>query len=236
MNMDPLLLSRLLKILSTKSLAELDAENGKPLLDEFSVGDLEALQKTIPDYPTAFRVASTAREQIDRVRNLAPQKQVSEALCLVWEASNKRGGTARATLDAIIYLVDQVLVPGWPEAEQKIYQDRVQILRDWKDYFLSYTRRQAPETNFAFQGLIKQVFAEYPAAEEIKRENFLARIIWKFMNRQNIRGFWDEHDIRIGEVIGDKVRPYCRQSFGFVQLVEDVCFEQGEDVNWCFEE
>jgi hypothetical protein len=234
--MNPLLMSRLLKVLSAKSLPDLDAENGRPLLAEFGVGDLDALQKMFPDYPTAFRVASTAREQVDRVRNLPQQKQVSEALCLVWEASNKRGGTASETLEAIIYLVDKVLVPYWPDAEQKSYQDRAQILRDWKDYFLSYTRRQAPETNFAFQDLIKQVFAEYPAAEEIKKENFLARIIWKFMNRQNIRGFLDEHDIQIGEVIGEKVRPYCRQSFGFVQLVEDVCFEQGDDINWCFEE
>jgi hypothetical protein len=230
------LLADLVAVFAARSVADLEREGGKTLLGQFGVGDLEELQ-AIPGYPRAHRLVSTVRERLDRVSQRRSEEQVSEALALVDEAKRKGGRDAADELEVTRLLVEKLLLPGWTAAQQQRYAHGLEILLQWMDYFLSYTRRQAPQTNHAFRGLIKEFYTTLPDARARASENFVAKILVWFMKVQGMKGFLDEDDIRIGEVIGDKVVDLCQRSFGFLQLIEDVSFaDLAPNENWCFEE
>jgi hypothetical protein len=57
---------------------------------------------------------------------------------------------------------------SWPPAEQALYDRKKQIL-EWRDFFVSYTNRDAPATNQQFSGLIKSCFGMTPKDDEAQK-------------------------------------------------------------------
>ncbi len=50
-------------------------------------------------------------------------------------------------------------MPAWNDEElASEYEWRSEVVSEWKDYFLSYTLRQAVETNIEFRSLIEQMY------------------------------------------------------------------------------
>jgi hypothetical protein len=230
------LLADLAAVFTARSVADLEGEGGRSLLRQLGAGSLEELQ-AIPGYPRAHRLVSTVRERLDRVAQRPVEEQVSEALALVNEAKARGGRDAADELEVTRLLVEKLLLPGWTAAQQQRYTHGLEILLQWMDYFLSYTRRQASQTNEAFRGLLKEFYTLLPPARARASENFVAKILVWFMKVQGMKGFLDDDDLRIGEVIGDKVVDYCQRSFGFLQLIEDVSFaDLAPHENWSFEE
>ncbi len=112
--------------------------------------------------------------------------------------------------------------------------DKCAIL-DWRDYFISYTNRDAATTNQEFRQLIRESGFRPRASED---QNYVARVINKHLRKyQGLVGFFDESNLQVGDDIQDAVTDYCQKSFAFVQLVERVtCTSVPSGQNWCFHE
>jgi hypothetical protein len=123
----------------------------------------------------------------------------------------------------------------WPLPEQALYDEKKQIL-EWRDFFVSYTNRDAPAINQQFRDLIKSSLGSAPKGMQLQANN-LARVITRHLRRyQQLSGFFDEDNLQVGEDIQEAVDGYCTKVFAFVQLIEPLSFDKEPPRNWCFYE
>jgi hypothetical protein len=208
--------------------------DGAVLLKHFNVADRDQLF-AIPNYTQAFGLVSACATIVRNlaVRHAEAQVQVYESVRLLrrilddGEPESKLGVTRR--------LVEALLRRGWPAALQLLYDEKARIL-DWRDFFVSYTDRDAQATNQQFRRLIVSSLGVFPKGED-RKLNHLARVISRHLRRyQGLSGFFAEDELRTGERVQEEIDTYCLQAFAFVQLIEPLAFDREPPRNWCLHE
>jgi len=224
----------LLRLYCDHSTEAIEAGDGKLLLSWFNVKKPEDLL-AIQGYAEAFELVSACASSIASLisKYWNANDQVRESLRLLrrmidHEEPVKKVAATRA-------LVEGRLRKAWPPAQQTLYDHKKQIL-DWRDFFVSYTNRDAPATNQQFHGLIKSCLGTTPKGDETK-SNYLAKVITRHLRRyEGLSGFFDEDNLKVGENIKDEVDLYCAKAFALVQLIEPLTFDKEPPRNWCFHE
>ena len=199
--------------------------------------------ETRVDFKRDLRSIVEPFESIEAVAELEKHTdQLAHALDLLWEARRHKDDDLITILKE---LIEKHLVPVWNGGKAQgalvaEYRWRAQVVTEWKDFFLSYTLRQATETNNDFLPLIGQMYPKVPEGNALAEENYVATIVERLFNRAGLRCFYDKKSIAIGERIGKTVKKYCRRSFTFVQLVEEEALNPPDDrpdkTNWCYVE
>jgi hypothetical protein len=129
-------------------------------------------------------------------------------------------------------LVECLLQPRWPGDVQAWYARKVRIV-DWRDFFVSYTDRDAPALNQQFKPLITSCLGVFPRGDDLQT-NQVARVITRHLRRyQGLNGFFAETELKPGERIQAGVDGFCDQAFALVQLIEPLSFDQEPPRNWC---
>jgi hypothetical protein len=231
--MDPLI-TELLRVYCHHPTQAIEATDGKLLLDAFAVVKPEALV-AIPGYPVAFALVSECASIVDRLaaKHPAPYEQVRESLRMLRRMLDD--GEPETKIDTARALVECRLRKTWPPAEQSLYDEKKQIL-EWRDFFVSYTNRDAPAINRQFRDLIKGCLGNAPKGNQAN-VNYLARVVTRHLRRyQQLSGFFDEDNLQVGENIQEAVEGYCTKAFAFVQLIEPLTFDKEPPRNWCFHE
>jgi len=223
----------LTQLYNQHSTAAIEAGGGL-LLQQFGVATAGELL-AIDGYTEAFGLVSACASALDKLvaRYPDPQAQARESLRVLRrmlddaEPPNKIEVTRR--------LVEGRLRNAWPAPQQLYFDDRKEIL-EWRDFFVSYTNRDAPATNQQFRQLIKSCLGTAPKGAELQ-SNYLARVIARHLRRyQGLTGFFDEDDLKIGESINHGVDAYCARAFALVQVIEPLSFDKEPPRNWCFHE
>jgi hypothetical protein len=214
--------AELLKLYCDHSTQAIEAADGKLLLAAFGVKQPDELI-AIPGYPEAFALVSECASIVDNLaaKHPAPDDQVRESL---------------RTLRRMVDDGDECrLREAWPPAQQALYDEKRQIL-EWRDFFVSYTNRDAPAINQQFRDLIKSCLGSTPKGAQLQA-NYLARVITRHLRRyQQLSGFFDEDNLQVGENLQDAVDGFCTKAFAFVQLIEPLSFDKEPPHNWCFHE
>jgi hypothetical protein len=126
----------------------------------------------------------------------------------------------------------------WTIEQQRSFDLRAEVITRWVDYFVSYTNRDAGQTNNQFRRLIKSAFGAFPPEPDRLNYNYVARVIAKYLDSNNLRGFTDAHNIKSGDEIEAKVFNYCKKAFTFTQVLERESFKAppAPKRNWCYDE
>ena len=208
--------------------------DGALLLTHFGVTGPDALLK-LDGYIDAFALVSSCAASVDCLAARYPNadEQVGESLRLLrrmlddGEPDKRVKGTQR--------LVEARLRASWPADQQAVFDTKKEIL-DWRDFFVSYTNRDAAATNQQFRQLIKSCLGMTPRGTQ-NDSNYLARVITRHLRRyQGLCGFFDEDNLKVGENINHQVDQYCTKAFAFVQLIEPLTFDREPPRNWCYYE
>jgi hypothetical protein len=229
--MDPL--EKLLQLYCNHPTEVIEGD-GVLLLRHFQVPDADGLL-AIPGYKEAFTQVSACARLIDAIvkQHPDPDAQVRASIRLLRRMIDD--GEPDSRFNATRQLIEGKLYKEWPAPEQAIFQKKSAIL-EWRDFFVSYTNRDAPATNAQFRNLIKSCLGKPPRGEE-DQWNYLARVITRHLRRyQGLSGFFDEDNLKVGETIAQEVDHYCRRAFALVQLIEPLALEREPPINWCFYE
>jgi len=223
-----------LMILYTEHTTESLEANGDLLLAHFQVHGPDALL-AIDGYSEAFAVISSCASSVDLLtaRYPDPADQVRESLRVMRHMLDN--GEPARKVETTRRLVEGRLYKTWPQQQQELYDKKKQII-EWRDFFVSYTNRDAPAINQQFRMLIKSCFGAVPKGEDIQT-NYIAKVITRHLRRyQGLSGFFDEDNLKVGENIKNEVDKYCGRAFALVQLIEPLSFDKEPPRNWCFHE
>jgi len=227
----------LVALFSRLSCAQIEASTAH-LLQAFDEDSFEQLAAQ-PGYAEEYAHVRTAKWQLERIASRYAADngdQALQCLCLLKELR------ARSRFEGDEYLVtraliDETLSKGWPEVDRRTYLER-RVVFDWCDFFLSYTNRDANATNERYRRLVTAEYG-WPSLAERSQYNYVARVVAKFFEQQNLRGFADFKTLQCGDDIKDKVVQHCRSAIAFVQLVESGALNEPAppvEVNWCHAE
>ena len=229
--MDPI--AELLQLYCDHSTEAIEAD-GAILLRHFQIPDVKGLL-AIDGYKEAFSLVSGCAALLDGIvtRNPDPEAQVRATVRLLRRMIDD--GESSRKFDATRQLVEERLYKSWPPAQQDLY-NRKKVILEWRDFFVSYTNRDAPATNDQFRSLIRSCLGRTPRGDE-NQSNYLARVITRHLRRyQGLSGFFDEDNLKVGENIEYAVDRFCRRAFALVQLIEPLALEKEPPHNWCFHE
>ncbi len=227
--------NELIQLFSQYTVEQIESSNGQLLITAFGSRRYDRL---IED--SAFKKLYTVIVEMklelefiqERHKNDA-DGQAKECLYLIRQKTDAR----EEEIEVLLGLIKKNLYPAWNDALKKLFEKKSSVITSWKDYFISYTNRDAPQTNGLYATLIRQVFLKMPHEDIQVQENFLPKIVVKFFESNDLVGFFDCESIKSGEEIEDEVREYCRNVFAFVQVIEHKTFSKPRDKrNWCFEE
>jgi hypothetical protein len=221
---------KLLTLYTAHSTKEIEAD-GALLLGHFGARDSSALM-AIEGYNEAFTLVSACARLVDDLaaENSDPEAQVRSSVRMLRRMVDD--SEAAKKQEAMRRLVEGRLYPSWPVSHQALY-DRKKAILAWRDFFVSYTNRDAPVTNREFRLLIRSCLGKAPGREE-ENSNFLARVITRHLRRyEGLSGFFDEENLQVGEHIMSGVDVYCRTAFALVQLIEPLSLEGEPPINWC---
>jgi hypothetical protein len=225
--------AELIKLYSSHSTRDIEAGGGL-LLGHFQVDSPEALL-ALDGYKEAFALVSGCAVHVDKLAAsyLDVGEQVRESIRLIRRMIDD--GEIQKKIDTTRTLLEGKLYGVWPAEQRAVYDKKKEIL-EWRDFFVSYTNRDAPATNNQFKQLIKSCLGKIPAADE-NQSNFLAKVVTRHLRRyQNLTGFFDEESLEIGESIQEEVNKYCTRAFALVQIIEPLTLEKQPPRNWCFHE
>jgi hypothetical protein len=229
--MDPL--AELVQLYSDHSIHAIEG-SGSLLLQHFQQPTPEGLL-AIPGYKETFSLVSACAASVDAIatRESDPAAQVRASVRLLRRMIDD--GEPAKKLDISRSLVQGRLYRSWSPAHQQLYEQKCAIL-EWRDFFVSYTNRDAPATNGQFRELIRSCLGQAPKGAD-NQMNYVARVITRHLRRyQGLSGFFDEDNLKVGENIQNQVDQYCARAFAFVQLIEPLALEREPPINWCFYE
>jgi hypothetical protein len=170
---------------------------------------------------------NSLNEQEQRIKN------VSLVLSNMWDM---RTNMAIEEIEILDKLFRDRIYNSLSSEDKKYYNKGYDIIANWKDYFLSYTRRDLPTTNNDFEKLVKHCLQSHELGN-IDKDHRLVKVIMKCLKNNNLDGFFDLNDIKNGEDIAEEIYKYCNSSFSFVQVIERPSFVRPvEEKNWCHKE
>jgi hypothetical protein len=226
-------LTELLQLYCAHSTEEIERD-GSLLLHHFRVPNADALL-AIPGYVEAFTQISACAALVDGIVVRDPDAETQVRRCVRLLRQMIDDGESFNKFEITRRLVEDKLYKAWPDVYKFLYDKKKAIL-EWRDFFVSYTNRDAPATNAQFRRLIRDCLGKVPRGED-NQLNYLARVITRHLRRyQGLSGFFDEDSLKVGENIGNQVDHYCKRAFALVQLIEPLSLEREPPRNWCFYE
>ena len=190
-----------------------------------------------PKYSQPYGFVREAKVLLEEIETWPPGEQVPA--CLRQMENARRGRRPPSLLLVLERLIDRWFIDGnrWNAEQQHAYREVAPMILQWKDYFLSYTNRGTPPINNDYRELIEYHYGE-KFKDRMATENGVARVVARYIRRHGLLGFFDEENIKCGEIIQDRVKEFCLKTFALVQLVEHQMFvDPGEDkINWCHQE
>lgn len=227
----------LLRVFAQHQLAAIDEAR---LTEAFGEADFAAV-RSLPDYKVEYDYAKKAKLLIERYERQYQGQVDQQALMCLNMLTHLRGGNRFNIPEYEVFrdLILKTLLQTWPKADQDRFVARLAIIDEWTDFFISYTNRNAYTTNDFHQPLIAQEFAAPVRPEsELAKFNFVARVIAKYLEQNNLKGFVDFKSLKCGDDIEYEVIGHCQRTIAFVQLVEATSFVEPAPptVNWCLRE
>ena len=224
----------LVDLFARLSCAEIEASDTN-LVKAFNVASFD-LVKAMPLYSDEYSRVRSAKLVIERIGarySASNGDQPLQCLSLLKEWRDKTK-----------YLTDEYetrreLIRGsvyqeWSLQDRDLYDARRFVIEEWSHFFLSYTNRESLDINNRYRKLISHKLG-WPGQESSSKSNYVARVIAKFFESQNLRAFADFNVLECGDDIGEEIVQHCRSTFAFVQLVQhEVLSEPAEGKrNWC---
>ncbi len=236
----------LVTVLSGQSLAAVEANNGDLLVREFLVANYDDVL-ALPGYDAAFTTLKALKRSIELIEERAEPVEVKIRLSLRVLADEMGKPVPAVSEDpnipppnvrALESFIRGGMYRQWLPEQRSAFDLRARVITRWIDFFVSYTNRDAGGTNNQFKKLITAVFGFFPPLKERIKINYVARILAKFLEENNLRGFTDYKNIKCGDDIEVQVFEYCQKAFGFAQMVEPESFKTPTIPlrNWCYEE
>jgi len=228
------ILDELVQLYCEHGITDIEQGDGTLLLKRFKVADAQALL-ALEGYAQAFQLVSACAAQLASLCDRCPDPgdQVRECVRLLRRMTDEV--EPQQKIDVTSRLVKDGLRSRWPAAQQALYDQKAEIL-EWRDFFVSYTDRDAAQTNLQFRSLINSCLGTFPKGDDLKR-NHLAKVISRHLRRyQGLSGFFADDDLEVGEQIQGAVDGYCTKSFALVQLIEPLSFDREPPKNWCLHE
>jgi hypothetical protein len=204
--------------------SDVEDKQTRRLLAAVGARDMREIYDT-PTIADLYRLVKQLKLRIESICVAFPEegRQVIQCLRYLETERTKLPGRRpgdKDPVEVLARLIDRWFIKGnrWGAQNQQKYIELAPLVTDWVDYFLSYTNRGTPATNNDFKKAIEYVFGKkLPAYDQ---ENYVAKIIAKYVKGQGVVGFFDEKDITAGERIQDRVEKMCRSSFSLIQFVE----------------
>jgi len=207
------------------------------LVDAFVLSNYDEVKK-LQNYDAEYDLVTRIKYKIEHIQDRFEQAHDQALQCLnqlkiLREQRRFKSPEYEVTRE----LVTKSLYQTWADVDQQTFDDRIVVLDDWTDFFVSYTNRDAYATNSRYRDLVSFHFGP-PDEARAKPINFVARVIAKLLEQQNIRGFVDYKTLQCGDDIPDRILNYSRRTVAFMQLVEGVTLNEPQPPakNWCFEE
>jgi hypothetical protein len=237
MTIDPWVLA-LAELFTIKSKGDITTAELEQTLARFGKELQEFSRKEA--YLSAIKCLDECRRFVDRTiaggRSVRDQRRD----CIVELERRARTRSERRDGAEIFHLfVQKIALPQWasPLDEAK-YARAAEMILDWNDYFVSYTRRGGAAFNLEFNKLLKAHFARRFDQAELSTHNLVALMTHEQLGKEELRGFFDSSDLRDGDAIGAEIRRQLERTFVFVQLIQRESMNLPEEgkTNWPFDE
>lgn len=216
-----------------------EIESGtEALLKAFGENDYQRVL-ALPGYGEAYNRIKAAKRTLERIGERYSKDNGDQPLQCLSLLHELRAETVYRSPDYDVTreLITKTLYADWSVDDQKRFDGRVAVFDDWTDFFISYTNRNAVATNRRYRSLITQELG-WPRAVHVGARNYVARVVAKYLEQYNIRGFVDFKSLECGDDIAAKILVHCRSTVGFIQLVEREALKEPPPptVNWCHKE
>lgn len=229
------MLDKLIDIFSNHTIQKIEANQGKLLVSSFDQPNYKALLE-LEDYKKYYPLVMEGKRKVINIakEKIKPKEKINNILKRIRDQKENYKDDEAYILHN---LIKNTLYKKWNLENRKNYDQKYNII-NWNHYFLSYTNRNAANTNNDYEKLIKNVYLSLPPIKKRTEENYVAKIIAKFFKVDNLDGFFDFENIKCGDDIQDEIRSYCQSCFAFIQLVERDSFTKpsAKVINWCYEE
>ena len=229
----------LIRLLGQNRISDPADNLGQIVANAFHKQSLDEIEQSVSDFPDLWASLGQKKRVIESCLDLHDGDPVNQAAgCL----SLMRGEFELNKIDDATDYGDLVAempeYASWPEPIRKKFDAARTVMCEWRAYFLSYTNRNADETNQLFQRLITVAWGRWPRQSERDGVNYVARIVAKYLRENNLIGFFDPKDIRCGDDIEEQILHYSQNCASLVQLVERCSFSrpEHEKENWCHRE
>ena len=230
---------KLIDLFANHPAAEIEKNSGKLLKDTVGVGKYRKLSgdREFQDY---FETLTELRDDLDDV--LEGEKGIRQVKnCLFWLNGKKKDAEKKEN-NEYFRLAEELVKRGiylktWDKEHQAYFDTGIEMMKEWKDFFLSYTNRNFHETNNDFEGIISRVLEPDVYKDNKNNSNCVARLIFHYLDKHGLKCFFDKRSLTCGDVLENNIFKHCVSVFVFVQLVELETFNYRDDkTNWCYEE
>ena len=208
------------------------------LLDAFGTTSFDAL-RALDGYDEEYNLASTTKARIEHIKEAFPGLTGRQALQCLNMLKNLREESAFKTkkYEVARDMILKTLYLNWAKADRDIFDARLALFDSWTDFFISYTNRDAHATNDYHRKLITQELG-WPRRADLEKFNYVARVLVKYLEQNNVHGFFDFKSLQCGDDIEARVLERCEKTIAFIQLVESKSLEEPAPpkLNWCLKE
>ena len=194
------------------------------------------------DHPTFRSVNRTVQDIKRRLEKLvgiqtSKKNQVIEALMLL----NRIIGGDEEKAEICYNLILRTYARAWDHSELDHFKKYYYALNNFYDYFLSFTNRNPSPgndniINRKYKHFITDVLGKTRYKEADKRkENLLAETINYLLKNadQPLKGFFYPQKEGDSRNVKNKLSQACRESFVFIQIVQNIMFVKINDTNYC---
>ena len=227
----------LIELFSRLSCVEIELST-QHLIESFDATSFDQLS-SMPKYDEEYNRVKAAKRTIERIGTKYSRDNGDQALQCLCLLKDLRAKTVYESDDYATTreLIEKTLCLHWPKPDQLDFDQRRKVLDRWSDFFISYTNRDSNATNKRYRELISNELG-WPRKAEIEARNYVARVIAKCFEQQNLRGFVDFKGLQCGDEIEAKIVQHCQSAIAFVQLVEGAALTEPPPpkVNWCHTE
>lgn len=199
--------------------------------------DLSDLEKD-DAYATPYAIVKQAKLDLEEIGESGDGELEQVRSCLQ-RLHTARDECKETRVEALSRLANEWFIAGrrWSASASETYKLREDIIKNWHDFFLSYTNRSAPPVNTDYKDLIYYNFRTR-LRKLYETRNCAARVIQRYLQLNNIRGFFDVERIQCGDDIGNSIKTHCHRTFSLIQFVQEEALsdpDPGKE-NWCWNE
>jgi len=136
-------------------------------------------------------------------------------------------------------LIIKTYSENWTKKELKHFNNYYEALKNYNDYFLSFTNRKPAKNheniiNYRYKFLIKNILGNEQFNKADKNdENLLAVSINYLLENEQLKGFFYPKKVGDNQIVEEKLKRGCKQSFVFIQIVQNIMFIHYNDTNYC---